>query len=112
MSPEDISSYIDGLRSRYSELETRLSDPSIYSNPLESKKVSREHQQLSSLFELFDNWKNAIAELNANNQMLNSESDSDMKELISADIQELEKRIPEFEKDIRQIGRASCRERV
>lgn len=101
MTPEDIASYIDGLRSRYKELETRLSDPSIYANPLESKKVSREHQQLGALFELFDKWKNAIDELKSNTDMLSSESDPDMKELISADIQELEKRIPEFEKDIR-----------
>ncbi|OGV37787.1 MAG: peptide chain release factor 1 [Lentisphaerae bacterium GWF2_45_14] len=95
-----MSSYIDSLRSRFTELEARLSDPSIYSHPLESKKVSREHQQLSSLFSLFENWKNAINELASNTAMLNDESDPDMRELIASDIQELEKRIPALEKEI------------
>jgi peptide chain release factor 1 len=101
MKPEDISAYIEKLKTRYKELEGRLSDPSIYSNPSESREVSREHQQLAKLFSNYSRWVKVVDELNENQSMLSEEEDEELRELVAADIGKLEKEAVSLEKQIR-----------
>jgi len=101
MTPEDIIDCIDRLRGRFDELEQRLADPGIYTKHLELKKVSGEHRKLGSLFQDFDRWRKALADLAANREMLVAEADPELREMAEADITELEKEIAGLEKKVR-----------
>ena len=97
MTPEEISSYIDNLRDRGVELEAELADPAIYAKPEECRRVSQEHRKLEALFRDFDSWVRALKEIAENREMLSSESDAGLRELIAADIAALEERSAELE---------------
>ncbi len=101
MNPEDISEHIENLRQRYGELEARLADASIYSNHLEAKKVSIEHQKLGRLFDGYAKWSSAINELEDNKAMLNGEEDEELRAMICSDIETLEQNIERLEKNVR-----------
>lgn len=101
MTPDDIAGHLESLRSRYEELEKRLSDPSIYSDHIEAEKVSREHRKLAKLFSAADRWTKALEELGENTQMLRQEEDEELREMISSDIEKLEDETAGLEKEIR-----------
>ena len=101
MTPKEISGYIDNLRIRFKELEQRLSDPSIYSKPLESKAVSQEHRKLDNLFKDFDAWQVALSEIAENKEMLHEEDDEELRDLISADLEALEVKAEKTEAQIK-----------
>ena len=101
MVPSDIVDQINRLKTRFSELETELADPAIYDNPAKSQAVSREHRKLGNLFANYDNWVKAIDELAANRELLEGESDEEMRSLIAADIEQLEKDTVKLESTIR-----------
>jgi len=101
MTPEDIADPIGSLRGKFKELETALADPGIYGKVAEFKRVSREHRRLETLFGNYDGWISAIAALAENREMLSGEEDQEMREMIEADIAALEKRIENYERDIK-----------
>ena len=101
MKPEDLALHISAERKRFEELESRLADPAIFSRQKEYRDVSREHQKLSSLFKNFDRWTAAVAELAANNLLLNEEEDEEMKSMILMDIQTLEEEVSSLEDTVR-----------
>ncbi|MBN2640502.1 MAG: peptide chain release factor 1 [Victivallales bacterium] len=100
MTPGDISRYIEKQKNHFKELEARLSDPAIYADHLESKKVSLEHRKLSSLFKLYDRWTEALQELEDNRSLLEEESDGELSEMIADDIAALEAETLKLEKQV------------
>ena len=100
MTPSDISSYIEKLRTRADELEKRLADPEIYSRTDEFRKVNQEHRKLSLLLEKYDLWVKSLADLEENRAMLAEEQDSELRELIEADIEQLDTSCAELEESI------------
>ena len=100
MKPQEITDHIDALRARAAEVETELSDPSVYSNQNKCRSLSRELRKLKDLFENFDRWTKALSELADNKTMLSEESDEEFQSLISIDIQKLEAETAALEKNI------------
>ena len=100
MVPEDIAGYIENLHGRFAELEAALADPAIYARGAECRRVSQEHRKLETLFRKFDDWRKALAGLADNREMLTAETDVELRELIAADIAELEVRAQKLEADI------------
>ena len=100
MVPEDIAGYIENLHGRFAELEAALADPAIYAKGAECRRVSQEHRKLETLFRKFDDWRKALAELADNREMLTAETDAELRELIAADIAELEVKAQKLEADI------------
>lgn len=100
MKPEEISSYIDSLRGRFKELENALADSNIYANQSECRKITQEHRKLDDLFNIFDTWKNTLDSLEENRKMLTNEEDAEFRELIQADIEELEKQASDAENSL------------
>ena len=89
MTPEDIAGHISALKKKFSEIEAKLADPSIYSNPSEYKKVSREHQKLSQLFQHHSRWTAALSELESSKKLAEEEIDPEMKELARSEAERL-----------------------
>lgn len=100
MTPKDIDSQVDHFRGHLAEVERRLGDPSIYSNQTEMKQVSREHRRLTSFFSIYDRWSDVVDRLDENRLLLERESDDEMRELVNADIVELEKDSARLEKEV------------
>ncbi|MFA7232012.1 MAG: PCRF domain-containing protein, partial [Victivallaceae bacterium] len=100
MTPDDISGYIENLKERFSELETKLSDPAIYANASESKKIFQEHRKLGRLFQNYDRWKSFLREIEENQLMLD-EDDAEIREMAASEIEALNGKILKLEAEVK-----------
>ena len=86
MTPADIENHIGKLKTRAKELETALSSPDVYSDLANFKRMSQELSKLDSLFNNFERWSSAIQSMAADQELLTSESDPEMRELLETEI--------------------------
>ena len=96
----DTSSYIEKARSNFAEIEKQLSDPSIFAERQKFENTSREHQRLSNLLTAYDELSKFQKELAENKQLLTEENDPEFKEVISAEIKELESKIKQYDRTV------------
>jgi len=100
MVPADIQEYVDKLRARGKELEQELADPGIYADAARARRVTGEHRKLQNLFDSFDEWVNSLKSIGDSHEMLATEEDSEMRELIEQEMESLKVRATELEESI------------
>jgi peptide chain release factor 1 len=100
MTPDEISKHIEHLKNRFEELELRMQDPALFSKQKEYRSVSREHQQLTGLFENYSRWVKALEELEENRALMSSEEDEELKEMVQLDIDSLDDEVSVLESKV------------
>ena len=91
---------LQALEHKYEELNNLLSDPKVLSVPNEYQKYSREHSELQPIVEKIREYKKLIDDIESTEGLL-SGSDPEMKELAKAELEELKKRVPVFEEELK-----------
>ena len=86
----NIGERVERLRMRFKQVESELSDPSVFEDKDRYQELSKEHQRLSSLVQTYDRQEAVKEELADNKEMLSAESDEELKEMIKLDIASLE----------------------
>ena len=79
------------------ELSARLSRSQIFQNPLEYKRVAKEHAQLQEILGVYERYKGLKRQI-AQNQELLSEQDDELRELAKLEIHSLRDRLANTEK--------------
>ncbi|MFA6283399.1 MAG: peptide chain release factor 1 [Desulfurivibrionaceae bacterium] len=92
---------LENVAERKLALEARLSEPQLVSDPAEFRRVAKEHANLAKLDDLYSNYKKVNAEIAANRLLLQEEDDNELRELVRADLAELEIRQEELIKELR-----------
>lgn len=88
------------IENKYDELSVKISDPSIMANQNEWRKLCKEHADLEIIVGAYKEYKKVIEDLQDNKEMLELESDKEMKEMLHEEINELKKREEELEQQI------------
>jgi peptide chain release factor 1 len=88
------------IEKRYEELTALLSDPSVISVKSDFQKYSRENAELHPIVEKIRRYRKLLSELETTEELLRS-SDSDLRELARAELEELQKRRPVLEEELR-----------
>ncbi len=88
------------IENKYDELSVKISDPSIMANQNEWRKLCKEHADLEVIVGAYKEYKKVIEDLQDNKEMLEIESDKEMKEMLQEEINELKKREEELEQQI------------
>ncbi len=70
---------LTSIEEKYIQLEKRLSDPEVYSDMAVYTKLSKEYKNLTPLVEKFREYKNAESEIADAEEVLNTESDPEMR---------------------------------
>jgi peptide chain release factor 1 len=90
------------LNDKLSDIEGRLSDPSLINNQPEYQKVVREHSHLSRLAELSNAHRKISQEIIDNKSIMQDDSeDEEMRELARAEMEDLSAQLEKLENDIR-----------
>ena len=90
------------LDNRLSDLEGRLSDPSLINNQPEYQKVVREHSHLSRLSELSNLHRKISQEIAENKSILQDDrEDEELRELARDEIEDLSTKLENLENEIR-----------
>ncbi|MDR5587728.1 MULTISPECIES: peptide chain release factor 1 [Clostridium] len=88
------------IENKYDELSVKISDPSIMQNQNEWRKLCKEQSDLEIIVNAYKEYKQVIEDLEVNKDMLNEESDKEMKEMLNEEISSLSQREVELEKEI------------
>jgi peptide chain release factor 1 len=93
----------DELETKLSNLEKKLSDPTLIANQREYTKVAQEHAQVTKLAALSSRHQKVNDELAENKKMLQEEDDPELLELVNKDIEELKEKAGDIENDIKLL---------
>ena len=92
---------LDKLKSveqTFNELNRRLADPDIATDPQEYQKVAKARSSLEDVVITYDNWKNTQSELVGAKQVLKeANGDPELQEMAALEVKELESRTEELE---------------
>ncbi len=92
---------LSDLDERLAELEGLLSDPSVFDDQEKYQKIVREHSHVSSLHELYAEYRSVLHQIEENRELLNEESgDRDLEELAREELADLNRRRDELEQAI------------
>jgi len=78
------------LRDKYSDLGEKLSDPSALEDQGEYRKLTREHARVRKQLEAGEKWLDLEQQVTDNRELLKSETDPDMVEMINDELSTLE----------------------
>jgi len=91
---------LDNLVDEFNSLEQSLGDPEIFKDQKKIREVSTRKKAIESSVNLYKQYKIANQALEDNKVMLNDEKDDEMKDLLKAEIVELENEIPKMEEQL------------
>lgn len=86
-----------GISERYRQIEYEMSSPEVISNQALFKSLNKEHSRLSSIVQRHDELTRFRRELAETGELLKSEKDSEMREMLAAESVKLEERIQTLE---------------
>lgn len=83
------------------ELEKRLADPELIADMDAWRKVNREYVNLKPLAETYDAYQDALNKAEEDKLLIKEADEADMKEMLSLDLAEQEKRSEELEEELK-----------
>ncbi len=92
---------LDTLVTEFESLEQELSNPEIFKDQKKVKEVSTRKKSIEEAVTLYLEYKTLSESLEENKEMLTSESDAEMKDLIKMEISEAEWAIPDLEEKLK-----------
>ncbi|MFO7962960.1 MAG: peptide chain release factor 1 [Desulfobacterales bacterium] len=92
---------LEGVESRYIELENHLSDPDVVKNIEKYQNYAREHADLGKIVAVYRSYKKTMESLDESLELLN-DSDPEIKELARSEILQLTAEKENLEEELRR----------
>jgi peptide chain release factor 1 len=92
---------LQSIKEKHLDLEQLLSDPNAAADQVRFRKLNKEYSDLREIVQAYDLYAATKTELDESRQLLKSESDAEMEELVQAEISELQKKLPELEQQLK-----------
>lgn len=80
------------LERTYKEVEEKLSDPQVVGDPNSFMRFAKMRHQLQSTVDLFHDWQDAEKQISEAQEILRTETEKDMREMVESEIEELKAR--------------------
>lgn len=84
---------LNELVARFKDIEGEMVKPEINSDQNKLRELNKEHAQLTPVMNNYNEWKKSREELLDNEELIKSESDDEMKNLLSEEIAALKEKI-------------------
>ncbi len=91
------------LKARFDELGTALTNPEIVSDNKKFTNLSKEYRKLQPIADAYLKYSSCLADIKENKDILNNESDPELKSMAKEDLTEKEELKEELEEDIRHL---------
>ena len=103
MSEENnsILQKLEGLESRYEEVSTLITDPSVIADQSRYVKLTKEYKELGDIMSARKRYIDCLNAIKESKDILANESDADMKEMAREELSENEARLPKLEEEIK-----------
>ena len=92
---------LDGLVSRFEEVSTLITDPSVIADQKRYVKLTKEYQDLGKIVAARKEYIGCLQNIEDAKEMMAIEDDPETKDILRQELAESEKRIPELEEEIK-----------
>lgn len=103
MAEKTLIEKLEGLQHKFEEISTLITDPAVIGDMKRYIKLNKEYHELEQIMQAQQAYKTALSNLAEAKQMLDSESDSEMREMAKSEIDEIEPKIPAMEESIKLL---------
>ena len=97
----DLRSKLEAIHYRFIEVGKMITDPDIISDMDRFVKLSREYRELEELDQYYQKYSNVLANLQSSKELLEQETDPEMRTMAKEEIDELEQQKPLMEEEIK-----------
>ena len=94
-------SKLQNIKNRYDEISEQMMSPDIMSDNKAYIKLAKEHKNLEPIIEVYNEYKKATDDLNDAEEMIKTESSTEMKEFLEEEIKTNQDKISELEEKIK-----------
>ena len=101
MDKNKILQKLDGLESRYEEVSTLITDPSVIADQQRYVKLTKEYKDLEDIVKLRQKYINCLGQISEAKDIMMNETDPDMKEMAREQLAENEELQPKLEEEIK-----------
>jgi len=101
MAQYELLEKYESIRHRFEEIEQQIIDPAIMDDMKRYVKLNQEYKNLEKLVGVFREYKNLVDSIDSGREILDQETDEDLREMAREEIEMAESRIPEKEKEIK-----------
>ena len=98
-----ILNQLEGIRLRFEEVSTQITDPAVMSDQKRYVKLNKEYRELEKVVEARDEYKNVLDNIASSRQILKDESDEELRDMAKMELDELEARLPDMEENIKLL---------
>ncbi len=91
---------IEPFLTRLKQLDEKMSQPDFYNDQRTAGAISREHQQLSKLKELYEELEKVFRQIAENREIVEENSDPEFSKLAKEDLAELETKVEPLKNEI------------
>jgi peptide chain release factor 1 len=97
----NLLSKLEAIHYRFVEVGKMIVDPDIISDMDRYVKLNKEYKDLEEIDNTYKSYKNLLDNLRTSKELLEIETDPEMREMAKSEIDELEQRRPELEEEIK-----------
>jgi len=91
---------LENINERFQKIEQEMTKPEVISNQNLFRDLNKEHSHLTPIIKKYEEYSQAVHGIKDSKELLEEESDNEMKEMLQSEIDELEATIPILEKDL------------
>lgn len=99
----NILDKLEGLVSRFEEVSTLITDPSVISDQKRYVKLTKEYKELDDLMKARKEYIQLLGNIEEAKNILANETDADMKEMAKEELDNSQTRLPELEEEIKLL---------
>ena len=97
----DIFKKLDSVVVKYDQLTEKMSEPKLYENPAEYRRISTEHKNLEEIVEAYKEYKNLKESSDEAKNILKNEKDEELKEMAREELTQKKEEIANLEHKIK-----------
>lgn len=99
----DLLSKLAGIRLRFQEVSTAITDPEIIGDMKRYVKLNKEYRELEKIVLASKNYEQMLNDLSEAKKILDTENDPELREMAKLQLDEIEARLPETEQEIKLL---------
>ncbi|HSH20968.1 MAG TPA: peptide chain release factor 1 [Draconibacterium sp.] len=101
MAQYELLNKYESIKHRFEEVQQQITDPGVMSDMKRYVKLNQEYKNLEKLVTVFREYKNMVDSIESGKEILEQESDEELREMAREEIEIAETRIPEKENEIK-----------
>lgn len=103
MAESTLLEKLEGLQNRFMEVSTLITDPEVIGDMKRFVKLNKEYRDLEKILEAQKEYKGLLQNIDDARELLENESDQDIREMAKDELEESQGKIPELEERIKLL---------